>query len=345
MKTSFRIIVALSVLALLSCKKDLNVNNAPKVITDFPTTEVECEVDAPVVDTEVPTKIFGYVADPVNAPGKHTVKWKAGDQISQFSVVSNKGSVADLNVGDVINFSNFRSTLKNGDGTKVFTMTIPDLMTLYGASSGVATWLCAFYPATTFSDIQVTPEENNGSMRYHVKAIPVSLIIPAVQDGTGWKYSIFYARSATFSAKYNSPVGGGGDDFQLLSVLLRLRLESTKNITKVVLTNTTAYMTGEVKEVTLNYFHGSAVYTNSTLSAGCDKPGNILTIETGEVLPNDLYFAIRELREGTTYTFTFTAEDGTTQSKSFSNPAGWANRKTRKVLSLGTLTLNDNDWH
>ena len=345
MKSSLRIIAALSILALMSCNKDLDVkNNTPRVITDFPTMVVECDVDAPVVEAETSTKVYGFVADPVNAPGRHTVKWKAGDQISQFSVVSAKGTT-DLNVGDVLNFSNLRSTLNGADGTTSFAMEIPNLTEEYGKTSGLQTWLCAFYPATTFSDIQVTPEVVNNATRYHVKVKPVSLNIPAEQDGTGWKYSIFYARSATFSAQYNSPIGGGGDNFQLLSVLLRLRLESTKNITKVVLTNTTAYMTGEVKEVTLNYFHGSAVYTNSTLSAGCDKPGNILTIETGEVLPNDLYFAIRELREGTTYTFTFTAEDGTTQSKSFSNPAGWANRKTRKVLSLGTLTLNDNDWH
>ena len=61
----------------------------------------------------------------------------------------------------------------------------------------------------------------------------------------------------------------------------------------------------------------------------------------GEVLPNDLYFAIREVREGTTFTFTFTAEDGTTTTRSFSNPAGYANRKFKKVLSLGTITLDD----
>lgn len=340
MKSSFRIIAALSILAFMSCNKDLDVkNNTPRVITDFPTIVVECDVDAPVIEAETSTKVYGFVADPVNAPGRHTVKWKAGDQISQFSVVSAKGST-DLNVGDVLNFSNLRSTLRGGDGTTSFAMEIPDLMKEYGASSGLQTWLCAFYPATTFSDIQVTPEVVNNATRYHVKVKPVSLNIPAEQDGTGWKYSIFYARSAAFSAQYNSPVGGGGSKFQLLNAILRLKLNSTKNITKVVLTSSTGYMTGELTEVTLNYFHSNtAVYTNTLPSAGC--PGKTLTIETGDILPDDLYFSIRELREATTYTFTFTAEDGTTTTRSFNNPSGWANRRWKNVYNLGTLTLDD----
>lgn len=337
MRTTIRIIAAASVLALISCSKELgDKQNTPKLITDFPTTTVECDLDAPVVETETSTKVYGYVADPDNAPGKHTVKWKAGDQISQFSVVSNKGNVTDLNVGDVINFSNLRSTLKNGDGTNTFTMEIPNLKTLYGASSGVATYLCAIYPATTFSDISVAVD----GTKMDVTATPVSLNIPAEQDGTGWKYSVFIARSATFSAQYNNPTGGGKSTFHLMSTLLRLKLNSTKNVTKVVLTNTTGFMTGNVESITMNSFHYAAdVNKNFTLATGC--PGKTLTVETGDVLPNDLYFAIRELREGTTFTFTFTAEDGTTTTRSFTNPAGYSNRKFRKVLSLGTITLDD----
>ncbi len=339
MRTTIRIIAAASVLALISCSKELgDKQNTPKLITDFPTTTVECDLDAPVVETETSTKVYGYVDDPDNAPGKHTVKWKAGDQISQFSVVSNKGNVTDLNVGDVINFSNLRSTLKNGDGTNTFTMEIPDLKTLYGASSGVATYLCAIYPATTFSDITTTVD----GTKINVTATPVKLNIPDVQDGTGWKYSVFFARSATFSAQYNNPTGGGKSTFNLLSTILRLKLNSTKNITKVVLSNTTGFMTGDVTSVTMNSFHyATDIQKNSSLAAGC--PGKTLTIETGDVLPNDLYFAIRELRDGTDFTFTFTAEDGTETTRSFSNPAGYANRKFKKVLSLGEITLDD--WH
>lgn len=338
MKTTTRILAAAAALALISCTKE-SVQTGSKVITDFPVIEVDCDVEPPVVGTDPESKIYGYVADPENYPGRHTVKWKAGDEISQFCIVNVAGT-SGLQVGDVINFSNLRATLKNGDGTTTFTMPIPDLKTVYGASSGLNTCLCAIYPATTL-DVTVTSGTATAIM---ATATPVTpLTIPDVQDGTGWKYSIFMARSATFSAQYNNPTGGGKSTFFLKSVVLRLKLNTSKNITKVVLSNTTGFMTGNVTKLTLNSFHyATDAYKNLTISEGC--PGKTLTVETGEVLPNDLYFAIRELREGTDFTFTFTAEDGTVATKSFSNPAGYANRKMRGVYTLGTITLADDDW-
>ena len=134
-------------------------------------------------------------------------------------------------------------------------------------------------------------------------------------------------------------IAGGGSTFTLKSALIRLKLSTTKNVTKIVLTNTTGFMTGAVGGFTLNSFHYAAdAYKNLTISSGC--PGKTLTIETGDVLPTDLLFAIREIREGTDFTFTFTAEDGTTCTKSFSNPSGYANRKMRGVYSLGEITLD-----
>lgn len=334
MKTITKIIAAVFALTILSCSKE-SENVAPKVITDFPVIEVEADIDAPVVevpDADVPdTKLYGAVDGTT-----HSVYWKAGDQISQFCIVNVPGT-SGLEVGDVINFSNLRSTLKDGDGTKTFTMPIPDLKTLYGASSGLNTCLCAIYPATTL-DVTVT---SGTATQINATATPVTpLTIPDVQDGTGWKYSIFMARSATFSAQYNNPTGNGKSTFTLKSVVLRLKLNTTKNITKVVLSNTTGFMTGNVTKLALNSFHYAAdAYKNLTISEGCS--GKTLTVETGGVLPNDLYFAIREVREGTTFTFTFTAEDGTTTTRSFSNPAGYDNRKMRGVYSLGTITLND----
>lgn len=334
MKTIIRILAVLSALSLLACSKD-SINNFPKVITDFPTIEVECDVDAPVVEVDPETKVYGYVADPENNPGKHTIKWKKGDQISMFSIVYSNTDAAPK--GTILNFSNLRSNLLYADGSKTFGMNIPDLKAYYGSSSGVTTYMCAIYPAITFSDIQATFVSETA---LNVTATPSGLIIPDIQDGTGWKYSIFISRSALFTAATNNPVAGGMT-FNLLSTLLRLKINTTKNITKVVLTNTTGFMTGNVESITMNSFHyATDIQKNSSL-AGC--PGKTLTIETGDVLPNDLYFAIRELREGTDFTFTFTAEDGTETTRSFSNPVGYDNRKFKKVLSLGEITLDD--WH
>lgn len=150
------VIVAVA-LAILSCSKDNAPYSNTKEIKDFPTIEVLCDLDSPSVEmsSSPETRIAGSVEDPVNYPGRHSIIWKAGDQISQFSVVSANGSTA-LNVGDVLNFSNLPCTLKNGDGTTTFTMTIPNLQELYGATSGLNTYLCAIYPATTFSSITTT---------------------------------------------------------------------------------------------------------------------------------------------------------------------------------------------
>lgn len=67
----------------------------------------------------------------------------------------------------------------------------------------------------------------------------------------------------------------------------------------------------------------------------------ICASKTSGVLPTDLYIAIKELRENATFTVTFTATDGSTITRSFTTPAGSANRKSKKVLSLGSITLND----
>ena len=339
MGMKYNMIIALAgVFTILSCSKEpvqINQNE----IKDFPVVEVECEIDEPSVGygTEPNTKVYGVEEDPVNKPGKHTVKWNAGDEISMFSVVDNPGNTG-MTRGTVLNFSHLRSHLHWGNGTKTFTMTIPNLKELYGASSGLTTMLCCVYPAVTLS----ATTELDGS-KINLLAVPdpsTPLTIPDVQDGTGWKYSVFIARSSTFSAQYNSPSGGGGIKFNLMSVLLRVKLNTTKNITKVVLSTTADYMVGNVGSIQMNSFHYAAdAYKNITLASGC--PGKNVTIENGGVLPNDLYIAIRDLREGGTYTFTFTAEDGTTTTRSFANPDGYSNRMMRKVLSLGAITLDD----
>lgn len=346
MKTTVKILATACVLALVSCSKEQVNDNKAKVITDFPVVEVLGDVDEPTVDggaaasSSPATKIFGTESE----EGKHTVKWKAGDQISMFGVIFSDNAYAAK--GTVLNFSHLRSSLKYGDETKTFTFVIPDMMTKYGASSGVTSHLCAIYPATTFSDITAEfPDPTNKPNAYNVTATPEKLTIPSEQDGTGWKYSVFIARSSTLSAQYNNPTGGGGITFHLMSSLFRLKLNSSKDITKVVLTSSTGFMVGDVTKINMGSFHyATDVNKNFTLSEGCS--GKTLTVENGgDVLPNDLYFAVREMREGTTYTFTFTAKDGTTATRSLTNPADYANRKIRKVLSLGTVTLTDTDFN
>ena len=149
MKTIQKIIVAVCVSVGLSCSKETVVIKQVNIGTDYPIMEIDCEVAEPVVGDTANTKVYGYVADPEKFPGRHTVKWKAGDQISMFSVVSS--SNAAVAKGTILNFSNLRSTLRWGDGTKTFSMNIPNLQELYGASSGVTSHVCAIYPAVTLN--------------------------------------------------------------------------------------------------------------------------------------------------------------------------------------------------
>jgi len=338
MKKIYVIIALTGALAFVSCNKEATLKIHEEIL-DFPIMEIDCEVEDPMIEMGAlpQTKIYGLEEDPINYPGRHTVKWKAGDQISMFSVVDNPGNTG-LTRGTVLNFSHLRSTLHWGNGTKAFTMNVPNLQELYGEKSGLTTMLCGFYPAITLS---ATTELDDNKINLLATPSPSTpLTIPDVQDGTGWKYCVFIARSSMFSAAYNSPVGGGGMKFNLMSTLLRVKLNTNKNIKKVVLTTTADFMVGNVETVRFYSYHYAAdAYKNITLASGCS--GKTVTIENGGVLPNDLYVAIRDLREGGTYTFTFTAEDGTTTSRSFTNPSGYENRKMKKVLSLGTITLND----
>ena len=339
MKKLYGLLAAACLICVFACDKEVAQINSEMVITKFPTVELNCDIEEPVVDNgrSSNTKITGVILDPENYPGRHTVKWTAGDQISMFSIVYTDNAAAAK--GTILNFSDLRATLRWGDGTKTFTMTVPNLKEMYGESSGVASYLCAIYPATTL-DVSVTSMEGNTINVTSVPSPSTPLIIPSVQDGTGWRYSVFIARSSTFSAAYNSPVGGGGITFNLMSTLLRMKLNTTKSISQVVLTTTADVLVGNVGSITMDsYQSASGVSENFSLATGCN--GKTVVIRNGGVLPTDLYIAIKELREDATFTVTFTATDGSTISRSFTTPAGSANRKSKKVLSLGTITLND----
>ena len=337
MKTIQKIIVAVCVFVGLSCSKETVVIKQVNIGTDYPIMEIDCEVAEPVVGDTANTKVYGYVADPEKFPGRHTVKWKAGDQISMFSVVSS--SNAAVAKGTILNFSNLRSTLRWGDGTKTFSMNIPNLQELYGASSGVTSHVCAIYPAVT---LNVSLDNMSGNSM-DVSAVPRSstpLTIPVLQDGTGWKYSIFIARSSTLSAAYNSPNGGDGITFNLMSALLRVRLNTTKDIMRVVLSTTADVLAGDVGSISMDAFHDAAsVAANFSLASGCNEKS--VVIENGGVLPDDLYIAIKELHEGSKFTMTFTATDGSTKTRSFTTLSGESNRKMKGVFSLGEIDLVD----
>lgn len=303
--------------AMVSCQK----NNAqdqilPRQIKDFPQVGINFDVDSPEAEGADPeTKIIHSET----SAGVHHITWKKGDQFSMFGVIN---APADLK-GTAYNFSANRFTLKNGDGTKTFSGYIPDIQTIYGSTSGVQMNEYCIYPATTVKDFDAS-----GMPDFNVSP-STKLTLPTTQDGTGWPYCFFFSRTAIITAATMNPTAGGnGMKFTLGNLLIRIKLNSSKNVNKIVLSTSDApVLVGDVSTI-------HCAYSTMYITAGCAT--KTLTVENGGTLPDDVYFAVRDLRKDKTYTLTFTAEDNTTIVKQFKPSVGYE----KKVLSLGTITLD-----
>lgn len=315
MKTILKFMMAASVMAFISCTKEGTSNQIdpdgpiPQVLVSFDVDEPVAEPDTRIVHSE--------------SEGVHTIKWKAGDQFSLFGYVNSATLIDGVSRQyEVVNYSANRYSLVNGDGSTAFKGYVPDLRQLYGEGTEVLLNQYGIYPAATVEVTRSNPASATFSNYY---AVPVtSLTIPSQQDGTGWPYALFFSRTAMFGEQYMNPVAGGLT-FSLGCAMLRLKVDSEKPVVSVTLSTTDApVLVGDVTKIECSS-------TGMWISAGCTT--KTLTVSNGGVLPNDLYFAVRELRAGMTYTFKFTAGDGSTYTKVLKPSA----RYEKKVLSLGTV--------
>lgn len=310
-KTIYTILGAALVLATLaSCNKAEELSRLQSE-EQFPMVEVDFNADSP--DCETPTT---KIAETETSEGVHQITWAPGDQFSVFGKITAATKEPSL-VGTFINFSSNRFTLKGGT-KKTFSGFVPDLATMYGgSSSGVVMSEYCIHPAVTVGNYDGT------------YVAPSGMELPTTQDGTGWRYCYFFSRTASLSALYMNPSPNASPiKFSLGNLLLRMKLNSEKNVTKIELSTSDApVLVGTVEKLRLND-------DSFWISNGCGQKK--LTIVNGGVLPNDVYLAIRELRKDKTYTLTFTAEDGTTIVKSFSPDA----TKEKKVLNFGTIDLD-----
>lgn len=307
--------------AFASCQKNnIQDENLPRQIKDFPQVGLNFDVDSPEAeDADPATKIIHSET----SAGVHHITWKKGDEFSMFGAIS---APAD-HKGTAINFSANRFALKYGDGSKTFSGYIPDIQTMYGSSSGVQMKEYCIYPATTVQDYDASKVPD-------LDVVPsTKLTLPTTQDGTGWPYCFFFSATAMITATTMNPTAsyaslGVGMKFSLGNLLIRLKLNSTKNVTKIVLSTSDApVLVGDVTKI-------HCAYSSMYISSGCAT--KTLTVENGGALPDDVYFAVRDLRKDKTYTLTFTAEDNTTIVKQFKPSVVYE----KKVLSLGTITLD-----
>lgn len=308
--------MAASVVAFISCTKESADNQIDNGAT-IPQVLVSFDVDEPVAEPD--TRIVHSESD-----GEHTITWKAGDQFSLFGYVNTDTKVDEVNRKfEVVNYSANRFTLVDGTRT-TFNGYIPNLREIYGEGSKVLLNQYGIYPAATVEVTRSNPSSTAFSNYYAVPVTP--LAIPADQDGTGWPYALFFSRTAMFGEQYMNPVAGGGLTFSLGCVMLRLKVDSKKPVVSVTLSTTDApVLVGNVTKIECSA-------TGMWISNGCAT--KTLTVSNGGVLPNDLYFAVRDLRKDKTYTFEFTADDGSTYTKALKPYATYE----KKVLSLGTVT-------
>lgn len=312
MRTILKFMMAASVVAFISCTKesaDDQIDNGatiPQVLVSFDVDEPVAEPDTRIVHSE--------------SGGVHTIKWKAGDQFSLFGYVNTDTEVGGVSRKfEVVNYSANRYSLVNGDGTKTFKGFVPNLGEIYGVGSKVSLNQYGIYPATTVTVTGTDP------LSLYTATTVTPLSIPAQQDGTGWPYAVFFSRTAQFGEQYMNPVAGGLT-FSLGCSMLRLKVDSEKPVVSVTLSTTDApVLVGNVTAIACNA-------VSMWISAGCAI--KTLTVSNGDVLPDDLYFAVRELRKDKTYTFEFTADDGSTYTKALTPSAKY----DKQVLSLGTVT-------
>lgn len=312
MRTIVKFMMAASVVAFISCTKE-SANNQIDLNGPIPQVLVSFDVDEPVVEPD--TRIVHS-----ESGGVHTITWKAGDQFSLFGYVNTDTEVDGVKRKyEVVNYSANRYSLVNGDGTKQFKGFIPNLREIYGEGSKVLLNQYGIYPAAT---VEVTGTD---PLSLYTATTVTPLSIPAQQDGTGWPYAVFFSRTAQFGEQYMNPVAGGLT-FHLGCAMLRLKIQSEKPVVSVTLSTTDApVLVGDVTKIECNA-------VSMWISAGCAT--KTLTVSNGGVLPNDLYFAVRDLRKDKTYTFEFTADDGSTYTKALKPSAKY----DKQVLSLGTVT-------
>ena len=129
------------------------------------------------------------------------------------------------------------------------------------------------------------------------------------------------------TSQYNNPAAGDGIKFKLGNLMLRLNMDSTKDVTGLTVTSSGAYLVGDATALAGG---GAAVWINS----GCLT--KTLAVTNGGVLPNELYLAVRQFKKDWTYTFVFEAYDGTHCTKTFKSSAD----REKVVLNMGTVTLD-----
>lgn len=250
----------------------------------------------------------------------HTIHWSEGDKISMFAYKT-PTSAGLMSSSNAVNFSSNRFTA-DADGVSAnFTGWVPELD---GTLPQGYQPLYAVYPACNLSLSSQSYQYSNGTCYYKITGPSIS----ERQDGTGWRYCWFTARNGTIAATARNI--GTAPTFTLANALIRLRYVSGKEIKKIEITQQEKTLPGLAGPFTL--------YTMwNAIAEGCGSYTIVLE-KGGEALPADLLLACRDIRAGRTVTFTFTATDGSTVSRSLKASASYS---PGKIYNLSPIDLSE----
>lgn len=325
---------ALALALLPGCRKEVP---APAPVPAYPMVEVTFDAAPPEVQTKV-----SHSLDPGN-DAAHVLQWKKGDQISLMGY----SGYGNPDQHTLYNFSSNRFTLQGETGSSKFSGYFPDFATIYDyAGTGTRRYvrLWGIHPAVTMTVLK----ENVPSSATKVFAPESAFSIPAVQDGSGWPYCVFFTNTPTnfyIDSQYMSPQCKNNPAFSLGNCVLRLKIKSGKDITRITLSKAgdgESYLVGDIVRVEARST-GTPALLLSDGDGLVNCPETTLTVENGGVLVNagaeeyaDVYLSVRALQASVPYYFTFTASDGTTCTKKLVPSSLYG----PGVHSLGTMTLS-----
>ena len=330
MKKIFFALTALAV--VVSCNKvDMNMVSSNG---DFSEQELitfdfgGLETNGDVVSTKIVYAVTGKT---------HTFSWEEGDEISMlmYKQPDGKGVPASTNV---VNFSRNSFMTSTSGSTASFTGMIPldDVRATLGNSG-----TCLMFPL--FPATELVVEESSSGEYYKLSGAS----IPSVQDGTGLKYCFFTIKptwsSSGASATAEFQLGAATlnekikYNFVLSNALIKFSIKAEKPIKKIGISSLNSYLAGDI------VYHTGSI----GIQSGCVEKS--LTIENGDILPSEIYFACRLLNNhkgdrvagSENITFTFTADDGTKTAKILCPKVQYT---PMAIWNLGEVDLTSATW-
>ena len=324
MKNYFVLIAAVAAMTAISCNKNLDIDDVKDSADGTPIQITVGNPEACVDETETKVSSFRTVGQP---------KWDANDSFQMFSHNASKQLLTDWKY-----FITSEGSVTQGNSNASFSGYIPDgFATATGGDS--------------FNCVVTNPFNASYQLQYEASKTRYYFYcnIPAEQDGTGLKYSIF-GSTAIYDETNKS---FSSFNFNFKSALCALTLPEGSNVVKI--------------EIELSYKDEASTWASQNLASSGSKQdlkyianstfdfagaggSKIITIyNNGEVLPEGskpVYFACVRTQNkfgGCVLTFKFTNNEGKVATKT-ADLTGKTISNGNKLNQFGTVTFNEGDF-